>query len=663
MITWTIGRRIGAVASVLSIIIVILVASAATTQSRGRQAVIDALAGVASGQKVDAVRDRLVDVMTEVNGSLHRGTPEALGAIRKNLGEIEQLLSDLPKEVADRAAVYRKSIEASLERSAKIVALEADWEPLTETLSPPLDRLLKSRAESADADGAIEVAQTLSLVGEGRRLAAIYLRDANMAGDDGLPALAAQSEALIKKWAEVAAKVTRLQRNYGSGTGAAAMRELAPAVERTVALIGELAPAKLARAELRAREIEQNSASLEGAIVEVARSSVAEVERTAGRLPEDLAIGTWVILGVGAVGLLIGAGMIMLLTRTIAPPIRELTGAMTALAGKQMSVEVPGVDRKDELGEMAQAVLVFKDSLIDAERLEAEQKERAEAARAQFMSQAITYFTDETGDVVQAVSSAAGLVHEQASVVSAAVGQTNAQAAAVANASDQATQNVEIVAAAAQELSASISEIAQQVGRSMSVADRAVTEAQRTSETIEALRDAVGKISAVVGLINQIASQTNLLALNATIEAARAGEAGKGFSVVASEVKQLAQQTARATEEIQAQVQAVQTQTSGAVEAIMGIGGTIRDLNALAAAVAAAVEEQGAATKEIAQNVEQAALGMATVSDTIQQVVRLAQSTGGSASAMLSSAEGLGVQSGRLSQSIDSFVGRLKRQA
>ncbi|MFY7962050.1 MAG: methyl-accepting chemotaxis protein, partial [Elsteraceae bacterium] len=137
----------------------------------------------------------------------------------------------------------------------------------------------------------------------------------------------------------------------------------------------------------------------------------------------------------------------------------------------------------------------------------------------------------------------------------------------------------------------------------------------------------------------------------------------KGFSVVASEVKQLAQQTARATEEIQAQVQAVQTQTSGAVEAIMGIGGTIRDLNALAAAVAAAVEEQGAATKEIAQNVEQAALGMATVSDTIQQVVRLAQSTGGSASAMLSSAEGLGVQSGRLSQSIDSFVGRLKRQA
>jgi len=177
---------------------------------------------------------------------------------------------------------------------------------------------------------------------------------------------------------------------------------------------------------------------------------------------------------------------------------------------------------------------------------------------------------------------------------------------------------------------------------------------------VQGLSAAAQKIGDVVKLISDIASQTNLLALNATIEAARAGEAGKGFAVVASEVKGLANQTAKATEEISAQVAAMQGATSEAVTAIQGIGGTIGTINEIATTIAAAVEEQGAATQEIARNVQGAAEGTHQVSANIVGVNQAAAETGAAADQVLTSAEELGRQAETLRADIDSFLAEIR---
>src|SRR5262249_38124055 len=160
----------------------------------------------------------------------------------------------------------------------------------------------------------------------------------------------------------------------------------------------------------------------------------------------------------------------------------------------------------------------------------------------------------------------------------------------------------------------SISEISRQVNQSATIANKAVAEAERTNGQVQSLAEAAEKIGEVVKLISEIANQTNLLALNATIEAARAGETGKGFPGVASEVKNLATQTAKATEEIGAQISAIQSATTSSVEAIQGIGTIIGEINNVATSIASAVEEQGAATREIARNIQQAAVGTQEVS-------------------------------------------------
>jgi methyl-accepting chemotaxis protein len=215
------------------------------------------------------------------------------------------------------------------------------------------------------------------------------------------------------------------------------------------------------------------------------------------------------------------------------------------------------------------------------------------------------------------------------------------------------------VAAATEELTASISNIAQQVTRSAEIANQAAGEARRTNSVVEGLAAGTQKIGEVVTLIQSIASQTNLLALNATIEAARAGEHGRGFAVVASEVKALANQTAKATEEISAQVQDIQTATSQAVSAIQAIGGTIAEIDEISNEVAAAVDQQGAATREIAGNVQQAANGTRDVNGNILSVSRASEEAGRATSKLLDAANGLSSQSDQLKSEVDSFLGSL----
>ncbi|MFV3074378.1 protoglobin domain-containing protein [Niveispirillum fermenti] len=265
--------------------------------------------------------------------------------------------------------------------------------------------------------------------------------------------------------------------------------------------------------------------------------------------------------------------------------------------------------------------------------------------------------------MVHGVASAASQLDGNAQRISQAAHDTTTRAHSASHAAEQATGNVSIVASASEELSASIAEIASQVARSTAVARDAVTEAGNADTTIVALAEAAGRITQVVDLINEIAGQTNLLALNATIEAARAGEAGKGFAVVAGEVKQLASQTARATEDIARQVSEMQARMAKAVDAIATIDRTIREMDQISSTIAAAVEQQGAATREIARNVQLAAVATAEVGDNVAGVAGAAEAVAGVAGELGTASEELSRKADGLRTGFDSFITALTRAA
>ena len=348
--------------------------------------------------------------------------------------------------------------------------------------------------------------------------------------------------------------------------------------------------------------------------------------------------------------------------RRVIIPLRTIRDAMLRVAGGDLTAEAPFAERRDEIGSLAGALGTFKQNAIEKARIEDEQRgRRAQAAvRQQAVEASIAAFEGQMRAALDALGGAAGQMRDTSDGMSATSAQTNTQVKTAAAASEEASTNVQTVAAASEELSASISEISRQVAHAATIAGRAVDETRRTDSTVQSLAETAGRIGEVVKLISDIAGQTNLLALNATIEAARAGDAGKGFAVVASEVKSLANQTAKATEEISAQIAAVQKVTGDAVDAIKGIGATIGEVSAVATSIAAAVEQQGAATQEITRNTQEAARRTRDVSESISGVSEGADATGAAARGVKTAADALGVQAERLHDQVGDFLAKIR---
>ncbi len=356
--------------------------------------------------------------------------------------------------------------------------------------------------------------------------------------------------------------------------------------------------------------------------------------------------------------LALGGALAVLIARSIILPIAGMTDAMARLASGDTDVVVPSQDAAGELGAMAKAVDVFRRNALARAELEAAQaaEQAARRNRAERVDQLVQAFERNVASSLEIVTAAATELDATARAMTRVADETNGQAVASSAAAEQTASNVQTVAAAAEEMVSSLQEIERQVLRSNTVATHAAQEAEATNAAMASLRAAAEQIGAAVTTISGIAAQTNLLALNATIEAARAGEAGRGFAVVAAEVKELAGQTARATDEIGGQIAAIQAATGRASEAMGQIARTIASVSEISGAIASTVVEQTAATGEISRNAGEAARGTQDVSATVARVRAAAGETGSAAAQLLDAAAALATQSLTVKQDIDGFL-------
>ena len=352
---------------------------------------------------------------------------------------------------------------------------------------------------------------------------------------------------------------------------------------------------------------------------------------------------------------------------------REILGVTIVLGNSLYRIsdgdtdfEVPCCDRTDEYGRMARAIEIMRCNSGELKEMSEKAvvaQEAQQQVRKQQVEQLIElseHFDRTIGDVVSSVASASTQLHATATDMSHAAKQSTDRSEEVAKSMEEAAAGASAAAAASDEFAMSIGEISRQAADSAEMARKARTTAGEADETISALDHAATQIGQVVELISTIASRTNLLALNASIEAARGGEAGRGFAVVASEVKELASQTTRATEDVAAQIQAIQESTGASVKALRTVSNEIQQIESTAIAIASAVDQQSVAGQDLARSIDRAARNSESVGEHVREVRENSLRTGSAASQVLNSASELEKQASTLRSQVDGFMAKIR---
>ena len=425
---------------------------------------------------------------------------------------------------------------------------------------------------------------------------------------------------------------------------------------------------KIHKDELAIRMLVDNEMKKAGELIAkdakwIENTSVNAEEKIRHEVNQNINSAEIQMLIASAIGLIIGFLMAIIIGNNISKPIKLMTDAMSKLASGDLSILISGQNRGDEIGNMAAAMQIFKDTAIKTKEIEqqqAEQEIKAQEERRRIRFKMADDFEGSVGSIINSVASAATQLQTSAITLGESSNKASEQSMNVAASAKQMSSNAQSVSAATNELSSSIIEITNQVNHSSSVAKDATAKSEETHLTVKRLAESADRIGEVVKLITDIAEQTNLLALNATIEAARAGDAGKGFAVVANEVKSLAGQTARATDEISTQIEAIQLATKESVDAIAMIGDTVVSLNNISTSISGAIEQQGSATQEISNNATRAAVDTNDVSRNIQHVQKAAEKTGEVAEEVKIASSELAEQSNNLKKQLNEFLNGLR---
>jgi methyl-accepting chemotaxis protein len=622
----------------------------AGTQARYQKTADDAsaIAKIASAVHDGMLRAREVEKEFMLTSDLQRVQDHAT-AVKAMLGRLDELQAALTAMGQSDLAEKTKSARAGVERYVEHFAnLTAAKRKLGLNQDSGLENTLRTTVKSIEVDlDKFDDARLVAGIHPVRRYEREYmLRRDGAANAEFKRALEEFSGAFIG--ASIPATTKRMmteklaayQRDFAEWVSAAETIDIAATL--TTVEYGNVAP-RIEAVESAVEQLYQDSSAANASSREATRRQIL------------IAMGI-AIVAVGALAFLIGL--------SVSRPLSAMTAAMRRLADGEFEVALPGLARKDEIGEMARAVERFKVLAMEKARRETEERDAealaAAARRKADMAKLADGFEAAVGQIVGTVSSAASQLESAATRLTKTAETTQQLSHLVASASEEASSNVQTVAVSAEELASSVAEIARQVQESSRIAGQAVEQASRTDARVNALSQLASRVGDVVKFITAIAEQTNLLALNATIEAARAGDAGRGFAVVAQEVKALAAQTAKATDEISAQIAGMQAATNDSVAAIKEIGTTIQRVSEIAGSIAAAVEEQGAATQEIARNVQQAAHGTSQVADNITDVSKGASETGSASSQVLTAAQSLSSESAHLKLELDRFLATIR---
>jgi methyl-accepting chemotaxis protein len=365
----------------------------------------------------------------------------------------------------------------------------------------------------------------------------------------------------------------------------------------------------------------------------------------------------WVI-GAFACAALISAALALGIGIGISRDTARLSTAMHNLAGGDVEAAMPRLSRRDEIGAMSEALTVLRDGVRERHGLVAAQQATAgeRLERAKEIEDAIRGFETTIGVAMQGLHAASETMRQVSGELDAAAVEAEAQAISAAGDTDKAAGEIEAAAVAAQQLASSVDEVASQALRSDQAASEALRDAEKAQQAMAGLVTQAERVGEIVGMISGIAAQTNLLALNATIEAARAGEAGRGFAVVASEVKDLAAQTAAATNEIAGQIAGIREASSGVMDSVQAMNGTIAEVSRIATSVAAAVEQQSAQLSGISGNIVAASEGAARGATGIRTVETAVADTARNAARVRETSEQLSVDASRLDDSVAVFL-------